>query len=75
MGCEVTEQRVPHSKAPNLICTLAGETASTIVVGGHFDFVARGWGAVDDWSGAVMLPSLYESLNPRRTAWWGSEST
>ena len=64
-GCETAEQRVPGSKAPNAICILPGETASTIVVGGHFDFAGRGTGAVDDWSGAVLLPSLYESLKDR----------
>jgi putative aminopeptidase FrvX len=69
VGCQVTEQRVPQSsKAGNLVCTLPGESENAIVVGGHYDFVARGTGAVDDWSGAVLLPSLYESLkaHPRR---------
>ena len=69
VGCEITEQRVRQSKAAgNLICTLAGETQDAIVVGGHYDFVTRGRGAVDDWSGSVMLPSLYQSLKslPRR---------
>jgi len=70
-GCDgdrFTEQRVPRSKAPNLICTLPGETDSEIVVGGHLDSIETGMGAVDDWSGAVLLPSLYQSLKkvPRR---------
>lgn len=62
VGCETREQAVPHSKAPNLICILPGEIESTIVTGGHFDFVSVGTGAIDDWSGAAMLPSLYQSL-------------
>jgi Zn-dependent M28 family amino/carboxypeptidase len=51
-----------------VICTLPGETDSEIVVGGHLNSIEAGMGAVDDWSGAVMLPSLYQSLNslPRR---------
>jgi aminopeptidase-like protein len=59
---------VPSSKAPNLICTLPGETDSEIVVGGHLDSIETGMGAVDDWSGAVLLPSLYQGLKrlPRR---------
>jgi len=69
-GCDgdsFHEQPVPGSPAPNLICTLAGDTASEIIVGGHLDSIEAGMGAVDDWSGAVLLPSLYESLknNPR----------
>lgn len=70
-GCEgdrFREEPVKHSKAPNLICTLPGATDSEIVVGGHLDSIEDGMGAVDDWSGAVLLPSLYESLksSPRR---------
>jgi hypothetical protein len=67
-GGDFREQPVPGSKAPNLICTLPGETDSEIVVGGHLDSIEAGMGAVDDWSGAVLLPSLYQSLNslPRR---------
>jgi len=41
---------------------------STIIAGAHFDFVSEGKGVVDNWSGASMLPSLFESLRntPRR---------
>lgn len=60
-GCRAGEQ--PISKhAGDVVCTLPGETGSTIVVGGHFDFVERGKGIVDDWSGASLLPTLYQSL-------------
>jgi hypothetical protein len=65
VGCEgdrFVEQPVPHSKAPNLVCTLPGEGESEIVVGGHLDSIEVGMGAVDDWSGSVLLPSLYQSL-------------
>jgi hypothetical protein len=70
-GCDAdrfVEQAVPHSKAPNLVCTLPGETDSEIVVGGHLDSIELGMGVIDDWSGAVLLPSLYQSLKntPRR---------
>jgi len=70
-GCgddRFVEQPVPHSKAPNLVCTMMGQTDSEIVVGGHLDSIEIGMGAIDDWSGAVLLPSLYESLKdkPRR---------
>ena len=70
-GCEAdrfAEQPVPHSKAPNQVCTLLGQTTSEIVVGGHYDSIEAGMGAVDDWSGAALLASLYQSLDgpPRR---------
>jgi hypothetical protein len=61
-GDNLTEQRVTHTKVPNVICTLPGSTGSVIVVGAHFDFVDRGKGVVDNWSGCSLLPSLFESL-------------
>ena len=61
VGCTPTEQAVTKH-AGNVICTLPGATGSTITVGGHFDFADEGKGIVDDWSGASLLPSLYQSL-------------
>src|SRR5581483_4984764 len=60
-GCAPQEQRVGR-KTANVICTLPGQTSGTIVVGGHLDFIERGHGIVDDWSGTSLLPSLYEAL-------------
>jgi len=62
-GERLKEQPVDHSAAPNVICTLPGKTNHTIIVGAHFDHVSRGDGVVDNWSGASLLPSLYESLS------------
>ena len=61
-GEHLTEQAVKHSRDPNLICVLPGQTDAKIIVGGHFDFVDRGRGVVDNWSGCSLLPSLYQSL-------------
>jgi Zn-dependent M28 family amino/carboxypeptidase len=70
VGCDgehLTMLAVPHSKEPDVICTLPGTDAGAgiIVVGGHYDKVSAGMGAVDDWSGAALLPSLYQSLKAR----------
>ena len=70
-GCgeeKLTEQPIKGSKAPNLICTLQGVTEAVIVVGAHFDLVEAGNGVVDNWSGASLLPSLYQGIAsvPRR---------
>jgi hypothetical protein len=67
-GCKdvsLFEQPVTHEKFPNLICRVPGATNSTIIVGAHFDKVARGGGVVDNWSGASLLPSLFQSLQDR----------
>jgi hypothetical protein len=71
VGCpegKLIEQPVKGSKLPNVICVLLGSTDSVIVVGAHFDHVDAGDGVVDNWSGASMLPSLYQALKtePRR---------
>jgi Zn-dependent M28 family amino/carboxypeptidase len=65
VGCATEAQRVSR-KSANVICTLPGETASTVVIGGHYDFADRGQGIVDDWSGASLLPSLYQALKARK---------
>jgi hypothetical protein len=51
-----------------VLCLLPGATSSIIVVAGHLDHVEEGTGVVDDWSGASMLPSLYQSIagHPRQ---------
>jgi Zn-dependent M28 family amino/carboxypeptidase len=63
-GCSAEEQRVDKNFG-NVICTLPGQTNSVIAVGGHTDFVEEGTGIVDDWSGASLLPSLYQALKSR----------
>jgi hypothetical protein len=64
-GCEtdqLREQVVRRNDPPNVICTLPGSTNSLIIVAAHFDHADAGMGAVDDWSGASLLPSLYQAL-------------
>jgi hypothetical protein len=63
-GCDdqhFSEQAVKGSKQPNVICILPGTSDRVVIVGAHFDRVAEGDGVVDNWSGASLLPSLYES--------------
>lgn len=62
-GDKLTEQAVKGLKQPNLICVLSGNTDSVVVVGAHFDHVDAGDGVVDNWTGASLLPSLYQALD------------
>jgi len=68
-GCanSVSEQKLTHSKYSNIICRLPGESDETIIVGAHYDKVAEGTGAIDNWTGAALLSSLYESLAKTKT--------
>jgi hypothetical protein len=64
-GCtpaHLSEQAVPKSGEPNIICVLPGETSQQIVVGAHFDHAGIGDGIVDNWGGASLLPTLFQSL-------------
>jgi len=79
-GCPVDqlqEQMVKRKDPPNLICTLPGTTGPLIIVGAHLDHADKGSGAVDDWSGASLLPSLYQALkgSPRRHTFQFAEFT
>ena len=67
-GCRdrsLTEQAVDGERLPNVICTLEGGTDSVIIVGAHFDLAESGEGVVDNWTGASLLPTLFESLRVR----------
>jgi Peptidase family M28 len=64
-GCDgqhLSEQPVQGAKLPNVICLLPGKSNQVIIVGAHFDHVSEGDGVVDNWSGASLLPSLYEAV-------------
>lgn len=66
VGCKessLDEQPVKHARTPNIVCTLAGTDERRIVVGAHYDKVLLGHGVVDNWSGASLLPSLFEGLH------------
>ncbi len=69
-GCgeHLYEQPVRSSKAPNVVCILPGTSDRVFIIGAHFDRVPRSEGVADNWSGAALLPSLYESVKvePRK---------
>ena len=64
-GASLSEQPVTNQTLPNVICNERGSSPSRIIVGAHYDKVARGGGVVDNWSGASLLPSLFESLHTK----------
>ena len=53
---------VPGRRDRNVIASLPGQTAETIVVGAHFDSVWGGPGAVDNASGVAGLIAVAERL-------------
>jgi Zn-dependent M28 family amino/carboxypeptidase len=68
-GCDeqhLSEQPVEGSRLPNVICILPGSSDRLLIVGAHFDHVSKGDGVVDNWSGASLLPSLYQAVRSER---------
>jgi hypothetical protein len=64
VGQHFREQAVKGTKDPNLICRIPAavpEPKGTIIVGAHYDS-AGGDGVIDNWTGAILLPSLFESV-------------
>ena len=66
-GCAgLKEQAVRGSKQPNLICSSPGdENAGRIVVGAHYDSYG-GDGVIDNWTGAILLPSLGRFIREKK---------
>jgi acetylornithine deacetylase/succinyl-diaminopimelate desuccinylase-like protein len=46
----------------NLVVTKVGESSGKIVIGAHYDKVADGCGALDNWTGVVTIAHLFNSL-------------
>jgi len=51
-----------YKDVENLVVILRGESTEKIVVGAHYDKVADGCGALDNWTGIVTLSHLYRTL-------------
>ena len=60
-GDHLTRGRV-NKNWNNIICTLPGSTEEMIVIGAHYHHVQKGVGAVDNWPGSSLLPSLYQTI-------------
>lgn len=51
----------------NLVVTKKGKTDETIIVGAHYDKVNEGCGAIDNWTGIVIIANLYRTLKTLTT--------
>ena len=45
----------------NVLVTKKGKTAATIIVSAHYDKVSDGCGALDNWTGIVIIANLYRT--------------
>ncbi|HEY4677469.1 MAG TPA: M28 family peptidase [Candidatus Angelobacter sp.] len=65
-GNSLMEQRVDGVDSPNIICRLGTEDEDTVIVGAHYDRNSSAQRPLDNWSGAAILPALYQSLRNRK---------
>ena len=62
---EIYEQNSKHFK--NVYVEIPGREDEVIVVGAHFDKADVGCGAIDNWSGVVIVANIYASLKKLET--------
>jgi Zn-dependent M28 family amino/carboxypeptidase len=63
MGASASDMTIEkHKNVENLVVRKKGGSEEKIVVGAHYDKVAEGCGAIDNWSGIVAIAHLYRSL-------------
>ena len=65
-GNSLIEQKVEGAESPNIICRLGTGGGDTVIVGAHYERTRSGHRPVDDWSGASLLPAIYQSLRQRK---------
>jgi Iap family predicted aminopeptidase len=63
MGAADADMSVEKFKnVENLVVRKQGTSQEILVIGAHYDKVADGCGAIDNWTGVVTLAYLYKSL-------------
>jgi Zn-dependent M28 family amino/carboxypeptidase len=63
MGASPSEVAVEKlGENENLVVTLNGNEPGKIVIGAHYDFVDAGCGAIDNWSGVVVMAHAYRTI-------------
>jgi Zn-dependent M28 family amino/carboxypeptidase len=60
---DISVERFDKDKIANVVVKKKGKTEDTIIVGAHYDKVKDGCGAIDNWTGIVILAHLYRTLN------------
>lgn len=60
-------ETVKSDGTENVIIRKKGTGTGTVIVGAHYDKADIGCGAIDNWSGIVIVANLYRSIRPLRT--------
>jgi len=65
-GNSLIEQKVEGAETPNVICLLGTGQGDIVIVGAHYERTSSPHRPMDNWSGASLLPALYQSLRERK---------
>jgi hypothetical protein len=65
-GNSLFEQKVEGAETPNVVCLLGAGEGDTVIVGAHYERASSSQKPLDNWSGASLLPVMYQSLCDRK---------
>ena len=60
---EIVTER--FKQVENIVVTVKGKTNETIIVGAHYDKTTLGCGAIDNWTGLVLIANLYHFVKTK----------
>jgi Zn-dependent M28 family amino/carboxypeptidase len=68
-GASADEVKIEKLKdVENVVVTKRGKTDDKVVIGAHYDRTNDGCGAIDNWTGIVILANIYRTLRPLSTS-------
>jgi hypothetical protein len=65
-GNALVEQKVEGGETPNITCLLGTGKDDTVIVGAHYERMSSSQKPLDNWSGASLLPAIYQSLRDKK---------
>lgn len=65
-GHSLFEQKVEDTDTPNIVCLLGTGKDDTLIVGAHYERTTTTQTPLDNWSGASLLPAIYQSLRSKK---------
>lgn len=68
MGATMDEMTTQKSgRTVNLIVKRSAAARETVIIGAHYDFARPGCGAIDNWSGIVVMAHIYKTIGQSET--------
>jgi Zn-dependent M28 family amino/carboxypeptidase len=64
---EITVEKFDGDKLSNVVVKKKGKTDETVIVGAHYDFAETGCGAIDNWTGVVIVAQMYKTIRQIET--------